>query len=246
MGFCLSAAYPCGAQLRVPCKTHMTTRAASLTARDQSDSVLRILNELDFATWEWMRRWLDTHAEPGVGFPPHDVQGLAEDVRSEMRQNPSSSRLIAIALTEMMRGASGGVSLGQGELAAAIYREWDLSPRPAISLLGDPRTSYRARRLAVLALEGHWGDTTFENAAVAALCILSAQVAGMSAMTDSTEIAALIDEDQSDFLGIVTAALVQLTDNPAFGTIVMPYEELPKGNPVTAYVKRAFCAVGSC
>src|SRR6266487_130391 len=233
------------AQAQSACRTSLRERESRTVSRASSDSVLRVWNELDLATWSWIRAWLQTHQEPPVTFPPADIRGLAESTRDRLRADAAGQRIAAIALSEMMRGEHGGVVLGQDVLASQIYRVWKLPPKPALALLVDPRTSYRARRLAVLSLEDHWNEVPFYRAAIGALCTLAAQADGMRGLTDSTAVETLLDEDQADFLLTVTSAFERAFENAPLGAM-RPQDDLPPGNPVTEYLRRELCRVLGC
>jgi len=233
------------AQGRPECSGSLTVRDSRRTTPARSDSVLQMWNELDRETWEWIRAWFQAHPEPGPGFSPADVQDLVEGMKNRVKRDPQAQRMAALALAEMMRGEHGGVELGQDILAARIFRTWTLPPSAVLSLLADPLTSNRARRLAVLALEGHWREPGFYQAAIGALCILAAQVGGVQALTDSSGVEGLVDEDQGDVLLAVTAALVEACEN-AHRTPLNPASQLPQRNPVTEYLRRELRRADAC
>ena len=234
-------------QGRPQCSAFMTVRDSRGTTPARSDSVLRMWNELNRETWEWMRAWFQAHPEPARGFPTADadVRDLAEGLGRRIKRDPQSQRIAALALSEMMRGEHGGVELGQDILASTLFRSLRLPPSAVLSLLADPLTSNRARWLAVLALEGHWREPTFYQAAIGALCILAAQVAGIQALTDSSRVEGLLDEDQGDVLLAVVAALVVACENTQ-RIPLNPASQLPQGHPVTEYVRRELRRADAC
>jgi hypothetical protein len=235
------------AQTWTACRPLLTTRETrgDRTTRSLSDSVYQVLNGLDHATWEWFSRWMQAHEGQTLGIPQRGQVGLAEEFHTRIKGDPNQQRIAALALAEMMRGEYAGLKSEQDVLAAVLYRDWDLPPGPAESLLADPQTSFRARRLAVAALEQHWGEQGFYEAAMGALCILAAEVDGIARLTDSTNVSTITDEAQIEFLLSVASALVAGYDNSPAGAPRVD-RILPLGNPITDYVQRRLCRAFGC
>jgi hypothetical protein len=244
LGTCLESAGH--GQAQPPCRSLITTTVGLPGTRGGSDSLLQQWNELDWEIWRWLRAWFQAHDGPSsLGFPPHKAPGLGAEIRDRINRDAGTRRLAALALADIMRGEHGGLALGQDVLAAELYHSWDLPGAPALSVLSDLHASYRARRLAIVALEGHWYSPEFFRASVGALCILSVQVAGMRALLDSSDVEALVDEDQSEFLSMATASLLEAADHSPRGSSD-PGAMLPPGNPVTEYIRREFCRANGC
>ena len=105
------------------CASILTRSEARKITIGQSDSVLRQWSEFNTVTWEWIRGWFLSHEEPSLGFPPHDVPGLADQIRNRIKGHPRDEWIASIALSEMMRGQNGGVLLGrQGSLCFTLRR----------------------------------------------------------------------------------------------------------------------------
>ncbi len=145
---------------------------------------------------------------------------------------PSRSALsAAMALILAERGSP--LPPGASEYAAALYRELDLEPAFLASVIGDPASSWRGRRLALAALPDSSRNTSSLDALRTALCLVVVRADAVAAILDtpSSTAPSVLGEDEFD---VISEALVTLTDRGCRGGPGEEVRRLVASSPVVA------------
>jgi hypothetical protein len=143
-------------------------------------------------------------------------------------------RNAADALALIMLGEAVGFTTPQAVVASDLYRQYDLPPDAALSVLQNPSANSRSKSFALYALQAYWSKSFMKPALASTLCILSVQAGAMQGIlgeTKSHKINQLLDNDQLDLLEWIQRA-IDARDTGSDSTSLWLEGILPPGNAV--------------